>query len=159
MKLRYFVSNGDSGLFDTLQNISRWVHEIGLCNRWYTSERLRQWYHKSGSCTRKLSASKKSNLFYLWCRCYVGDRGSNEWRPCHVSMVPEHNQVFFGPKVSRRKSDAFLYDSDPDDSRMAPDLSTAPKASALFSRVAETPIPIAAPSNVTRTTAIKFGFS
>ena len=124
--------------------------------------RLSRWYHKSGSCTRKLSASKKSELFNLWCRCYVGDRGSDEWRPCHVSMVPEHNQVFFGPKVSRRKSDApaaFLYDSDPDESRMAPDLSTAPKASALFSRVTETPIPIAGPSNVTKTTAIKFGFS
>ena len=97
----------------------------------------------------------------------MGDRDSDEWRPCHSSMA--NDRVFFEPKVSRRKSsdddeEPILYDSDPDESMRAPDVIRPPPPQPTASARTELqhlgqPEVIAKADNVTKITAIKFGFS
>ena len=109
-------------------------------------------------------AEKRTVNPYFPCRCYVGDRDSNEWRPCHSSMA--NDRVFFDPKVSRRKSsdeEPTLYDSDPDESMRAPDVirppPPVPTASARTEQHFEQSEVMAKVANVTKITAIKFGFT
>ena len=130
--------------------------------------------------------------------CYVGAAGNDQWRPCDPSMVQtevqsDRTRTFFHPatqKAARRSSKAgdvlqdhetvlsylnrtLLYDSEPEQSQMAPDLVKSSVTTHTFNSENgfdnsldnspvkfDPPLPVKSkPTSLSpKTTAIKFGF-